>query len=413
MRRILHIDFNSFFASVECFHRPELRPFPVAVAGDPEKRHGVILAKNESAKRFGVKTGEAIWQAKQKCPNLVCVAPHYDEYLRFSHLGKSLYHEYSDQIEAFGLDENWIDITGRTRDFSEAEAMAEEIRHRVKEELGITVSIGLADNKVFAKLGSDLKKPDALTVVSPENYERTVWLQPVESLLLVGRATKARLNDLGIFTIGELARTDPSVLYARLGKNGATLHRFANGRDTSPVLPYGEEPPIKSIGNGITAPRDLVNTADIRLTLLMLCESVAERLRLHGFRAATVAIAVRDCGLYSFTRQRRLKRPTALTEELLEASMQLFTQNYRWHMPVRSLTVSASDLLSDDVPLQLSLWGEEEQRCRRERAEQAVDDIRRRFGHHAILRGRLLSDAAIGRMNPKDEHTVYPQGYRI
>ncbi len=411
-RRILHIDFNCFYASVECFHRPEIRAFPVAVTGDPEKRHGIILAKNELAKKFGVKTGEAIWQAKSKCPNLLCVAPHFDQYLRFSKLGKALYHEYSDLIEPFGLDENWVDVTGRTSNFQEAEAMAQEIRLRVHDELGITVSVGVADNKIFAKLGSDIKKPDAVTVVSPENYREVAWRLPVEDLLFVGRATQKRLNRFGITTIGELANTEPSFLHAQFGKVGETLHQFANGRDTSPVQPYGAETPVKSIGNGVTAPRDLVNDADVQLTFLMLSESVAARLRANGFRARTVSIAVRDCGLFSFTRQKKLEYPTDLTEELLTSCMQLFRANYTWQAPIRSLTVCACDLVPAELPMQLSLFGEEERRARKEQAERAVDDIRKRFGYHAILRGRLMTDDQIGVMNPREEHTVHPVGYR-
>lgn len=412
-RRILHVDFNCFFAAVECLHDPSIRSYPVAVTGDPERRHGIVLAKNELAKKFGVKTGEAIWQARQKCPNLHCVAPHYDSYVRFSGLGRSIYHEYSDRIEAFGLDENWVDVTGSTETIADAAKVAEEIRHRVREELGITVSIGVAENKVFAKLGSDLKKPDAVSVISSENYREVAWQLPVEDLLMVGCATKVRLNELGITTIGELATCNPAILQARLGKNGLTLHRFANGLDASPVAFYGEEPPVKSIGNGVTAPRDLVNDTDVRLTLLMLCESVAERLRSHGFRATTVSIAVRDCGLYSFTRQKKLAHPTFLTEELLETAMLLFAEHYTWRCPIRSLTISACDLVSVHVPLQIDLFQEEWKRQRRERAEQTVDALRARFGHQAVLRGRLLSDAAIGLMNPKEEHTVHPVGYRI
>ena len=411
-RRILHIDFNGFFAAVECFYDPSIRAFPVAVTGDPEKRHGIVLAKNQSAKKFGVKTGEAIWQAKEKCPNLVCVAPHYDRYVRFSNLGRELYHEYSDLVEPFGLDENWVDVTGRTRDFSEAIDLANEIRLRVREEIGITVSVGVADNKIFAKLGSDLKKPDAVSAVLPENYRDVAWKLPVGDLLMVGPSTKKRLNLLGIMTIGDLAAADPAFLQSQFGKPGLTLHRFANGQDRSPVLPFGFELPVKSVGNGITAPRDLVCNDDVRLTLLMLCESVSRRLREHGFRANVVSLAVRDCGLFSFSRQKRLKCPSFLTDEILSAAMDLFTANYGWQKPIRSLTVCASDLLPLDRPVQLSLLGEEEQRMRRETAERAIDGIRSRFGYRSVLRGRLLTDRQIGVMNPREEHVSHPVGYR-
>ena len=411
-RRILHIDFNGFFASVECFFHPEIRPFPVAVTGDPEKRHGIVLAKNQLAKKFGVKTGEAIWEAKQKCPNLVCVSPHYDQYVRFSNLGRELYHEYSDLIEPFGLDENWVDVTGRTRDFTEAIDLANEIRERVHAEIGITVSVGVADNKIFAKLGSDLKKPDAVSAVLPDNYRDVAWKLPVGDLLMVGPATQKRLDQYGILTIGDLAQTDPSFLYAQFGKAGLTLYRFANGEDTSPVLPYGYETPVKSVGNGITAPRDLVNNDDVRLTLLMLSESVSRRLREHGFRANVVSLSVRDCGLFSFTRQKHLRAPSNLTDEILDAAMELFVHHYDWQRPIRSLTVCTSELWPVDRPVQLNLFGEEEHRKRLETAERAIDGIRNRFGYHSVLRGRLLTDSAIGVMNPREEHVSHPVGYR-
>ena len=411
-RRILHIDFNGFFASVECFFHPEIRPFPVAVTGDPEKRHGIVLAKNQLAKKFGVKTGEAIWEAKQKCPNLVCVSPHYDQYVRFSNLGRELYHEYSDLIEPFGLDENWVDVTGRTRDFTEAIDLANEIRERVHAEIGITVSVGVADNKIFAKLGSDLKKPDAVSAVLPDNYRDVAWKLPVGDLLMVGPATQKRLDQYGILTIGDLAQTDPSFLSAQFGKAGLTLYRFANGEDTSPVLPYGYETPVKSVGNGITAPRDLVNNDDVRLTLLMLSESVSRRLREHGFRANVVSLSVRDCGLFSFTRQKHLRAPSNLTDEILDAAMELFVHHYDWQRPIRSLTVCASELWPVDRPVQLNLFGEEEHRKRLETAERAIDGIRNRFGYHSVLRGRLLTDSSIGVMNPREEHVSHPVGYR-
>ncbi len=411
-RRILHIDFNGFFASVECFFHPEIRPFPVAVTGDPEKRHGIVLAKNQLAKKFGVKTGEAIWEAKQKCPKLVCVPPHYDQYVRFSQLGRELYHEYSDLIEPFGLDENWVDVTGRTRNFQDAIDLANEIRERVHAEIGITVSVGVADNKVFAKLGSDLKKPDAVSTVLPGNFREVAWRLPVGELLMVGPATNRRLNQYGILTIGDLAQTDPTFLQTQFGKAGITLYRFANGMDSSPVLPYGYKTPVKSVGNGITAPRDLVSNDDVRLTVLMLSESVSRRLREHGFRANVISLAVRDCGLFSFVRQKHLSAPTFLTDEILDTSMELFTQNYDWQRPIRSLTVTASELWPINRPMQLNLFGEEEHRKRRETAERAIDGIRNRFGYHAVLRGRLLTDQTIGVMNPCEEHVSHPVGYR-
>ncbi len=411
-RRILHVDFNSFYASVECLHHPELRELPVAVAGDPKNRHGIILAKNERAKKCGVKTGEAIWISREKCPDLVTVPPHFEDYIRFSRLGRELYGEYSSRVESFGLDENWVEVTGRTRDFQDAAELAEVIRRRVKEELGITVSIGAADNKIFAKLGSDYKKPDAVTVITPENYQRIVWPLPVYELLYVGPATTRKLEKFGILTIGDIARAEPCVMQSILGKNGLTLHCFANGQDRSPVLFSDERVPVKSIGNGVTTPRDLTCDDDVKLTLMMLCESVAERLRDQGFRARTVQLSIRDVGLYSFVRQKKLAYPSNLTGELLAAGMELFRAHYTWQTPVRSLSVTACDLALTTEPQQLSLFGDEQKRLRREQAEYAVDGLRQRFGHHAVLRGRMLTDERIGSMDPKAEHVIYPGGHK-
>lgn len=411
-RRILHADFNGFYASVECLLHPELRESPVAVAGDPESRHGIILAKNEYAKKFKIKTGEAIWQARQKCPNLVVVKPTFGEYLKFSKLGRQIYSEYSDRVEAFGLDENWIDLTASTDDFEEAERIAEEIRFRIKDELGITVSIGLANNKIFAKLGSDMKKPDALTVITPDNYRDLVWNLPASDLLYVGRSTGAKLFQRGIVTIGDIAQTDPKLLKSWLGKGGLMLHSFANGLDSSEVMHTVDSNPIKSVGNGVTAPRDLVDNDDVRLTFMMLCESVSARLRNSGFRARTVQICVRDCELYWFVRQKKLDNPSFLTDELLKGAMELFMANYDWYRPIRSLTIAGCDLIPLDAPEQLTLFNDAQMRERRERAEYTIDGIRGRFGYNSVLRALMLTDKRIGLMNPKEEHIIFPVGYR-
>lgn len=415
--RILHVDFNNFYASVECLSRPELRNKPLAVAGDPERRHGIILAKNDIAKRYGVKTGEAIWQAKQKCPQLCTVAPHFSEYIQMSRLARQVLETYSNRLEPFGLDESWIDITDRTNSggffgFSQGERIANEIRMRIKRELGITVSVGLADNKPFAKLGSDYKKPDAVTVFSPDNYAKKVWPLPVEELLFVGKSTAAVLWSMGIATIGDLARADVNCLCSKLGKNGILLHRYANGEDNSPVHCQGYAAAPKSIGNGITTPYDMRNNSDIKLTMTMLSESVAARLREQKVRACTIHICVRDAALCSFTRQRKLKLPTFLANELLEQAMELFVSNYNWAKPVRSVTVSASELISQFKPTQIILGQDEDKRIRQEELAKTVDNIRSRFGHRSIIRGSLLKDERIAGVNPKDEHVIYPCGNR-
>lgn len=411
-RRILHADFNGFYASVACLLDPALRGRPVAVAGDPAARHGIILAKNETAKRFGVKTGEAIWQARQKCPALVTVQPDFPAYQRFSRLGREIYAEYSDRVEAFGLDENWIDVTAITNNFADARRIADEIRLRVKTELGITASIGVAPNKVFAKLGSDMKKPDAVTLITPQNYREKVWPLPVSDLLYIGRATTEKLRRMGVDTIGELAGMPAAVLKSHFGKVGLMLHDFANGRDSVPVERMDAEREAKSIGNGVTTPRDLTCEQDVYLTITMLCESVAARLRANGQRARTVHLSVRDAGLFSFTRQAKLEKPSNLTMELAALAMALFRANYHWQTPVRSLSVGTSELLGPHAPSQLSLFEDEAGRDRAARAEAAVDDIRRRFGYHSIGRAIFLTDTDIGGLNPREENTIHPAGWR-
>ncbi|MEM5770820.1 MAG: DNA polymerase IV, partial [Bacillota bacterium] len=315
-RTIFHIDMNSCYASIECLHQPAIRDKPVAVGGDVEARHGIILAKNQIAKKYNIKTGEALWQAKQKCPELIIVPPHYDLYLRFSRLARNIYGDYSDQIESFGLDEAWVDVTGTGRMRNGGEALANEIRERVKCELGITVSVGVSYNKIFAKLGSDYKKPDAVTVFTRENYKEKVWPLSASDLLYVGPATAKKLNGYGIHTIGQIAQTHPKYLQSWFGKWGLVLSSFANGQDTAPVARAGDEAVIKSIGNSTTTPRDLSCDEDASIIYWMLAESVAERMRESGFLCRTVQISLRDNELHSLERQAKLQTPTCLASEL-------------------------------------------------------------------------------------------------
>ena len=408
-RTILHIDINGCYANIECLHRPELQGKPVAVGGDAEKRHGIILAKNELAKKFGIRTGEALWQARGKCPELVLLPPRFDLYLRFARLARAIYADYTDLIEPFGLDEVWADVTGCG--VRSGEAVADEIRCRVKEELGITVSVGVSYNKIFAKLGSDYKKPDAVTVFTRGNFRERVWPLAAEDLLYVGPATKRRLHGFGIRTIGQLAATEPSALQSWFGKWGLVLHCFANGEDTAPVARLGEEAVIKSVGNSTTTPRDLCCDEDGKLIFYMLAESVAERLRENGFLAKTVQIGLRDSDLLCFERQIKLPAPSCLASELHAAAMALLRACYGWPKPLRSIGLRAADLLPADTPAQLSLFEDEARRARQESLERTVCDIRRRFGHYAIGRAVTLSDKTLGCISPKDEHVIHPVGY--
>ncbi|MBR1534262.1 MAG: DNA polymerase IV, partial [Ruminococcus sp.] len=321
MRTILHSDCNGFYASVECLYNPDIRDKPVAVGGDAEKRHGIILAKNQIAKAYHIKTGEAIWQARQKCPDLVVVPPHFERYMRFSKMCRRIYSDYTDHIENFGLDEAWLDVSGND---AGGEEIAHEIRERIKSELGITVSIGVSFNKIFAKLGSDYKKPDAVTVISRENFREIVWPLPAEDILYVGRSTKKKLNRLGVYTIGDLAAFPLPALRSNFGKWGDVLYTFSNGYDNSPVMHADESSAIKSIGNSTTTVRDLENDEDVKMIFMVLCDSVCRRLREQGAKAGVVAISVRDKELYSFTRQKKLFSATDITEEVLDTAMSLF-----------------------------------------------------------------------------------------
>ena len=412
MRSVLHIDMNACYASIECLYDPSIRNLPVAVGGDVETRHGIILAKNQIAKRYGVKTGEALWQAKQKCPELHIVPPHFDRYLRFSRMAREIYADYTDLVEPFGLDEVWCDVTG-TQKLRERgmEALANEIRERVKFELGITVSVGASWNKIFAKLGSDYKKPDAVTVFTPENYRDKVWPLPASDLLGVGRATERKLALRGIRTIGDIAAAPSSMLRGFLGKWGLILHDFAAGYDTSPVARAGDETVIKSIGNSTTTPRDLCCDEDAGIVYWMLCESVAERMRESGFLCRGVQVHIRDNELASFERQLKLESPTCLASTLHEAAMRLLRENWDWHKPLRSIGVRATDLLPASTPVQCSIFEDSERQEKRERLERSVDDLRRRFGHYCVGRAVCVSDPTLRNISPKDENVIHPVGY--
>lgn len=409
-RVILHADLNNFYASVECLYRPEIRNKPVAVCGDPEARHGIVLAKNYPAKVTGIKTGEAIWQAKQKCPGLIVVMPNFALYLRFARLARGIYADYTDQIEPFGLDEAWLDVA-RSSICGSGIQIADEIRERIKAEMGVTASVGVSYNKIFAKLGSDMKKPDATTVITRDNYKDVVWLLPAEDLLYVGRATKRRLWRYGINTIGDIANASPEFLRSRLGKWGEVLWSFANGQDDSPVTRLGEEGLIKSVGNSITTPRDLNTNDDVQMIFYVLSESVAARMREHGFKCRTVQIHIRDNTLFSFEAQGKFLKPTNVSTTLAEKAMQIFSAKYAWDKPIRSVGVRGCDLIAAHSQEQLSLFEDEERRMKQEKLEETVDILRRRFGHFSVQRAVLLKDADLGIINPKEEHVIHPTAF--
>ncbi len=409
-RVILHSDLNNFYASVECLHRPDLRNKPVAVCGDPAARHGIVLAKNYLAKATGIQTGEAIWQAMQKCPGLIVLPPNYPLYLRFARLARCIYASYTDQVEPFGLDEAWLDVTD-SQIYGDGTEIANEIRERIKFEMGVTASVGVSYNKIFAKLGSDLKKPDATTVITRDNFKQVVWPLPAGDLLYVGRATKRKLARCGISSIGDIAHTDPESLKSTLGKWGEVLWSFANGNDHSPVIRMGEEGMIKSVGNSITTPRDLETNEDVEIIFYMLSESVAARMREHGFKCRTAQIHIRDNTLFSFDLQGKLLKPSQLSSELAEKAMELFQAHYRWSNPIRSIGLRGCDLVTADTHEQLSLFEDEKRRLKQEKMEATVDMLRLRYGHFSIQRAVLLKDTDLGAINPKEEHIIHPVSF--
>lgn len=383
-RVVLHSDINSYYVSIELLSRPELRGKPVAVAGSPEERHGIILASSQEAKRCGLRAGMAIWQAKQLCPELVTLPPHYDRYVEFALAAQALYADFTDLREPFGLDESWLDLTGCMA-HRDGRLAAEEIRRRMKKELGVTVSVGVSWNKVFAKLGSDYKKPDAVTHIHRDNYKDLVWPLPVRELLFVGPATEKRLHALGIRRIGELAQADPETLRLRLGKNGLSLQAAAAGYDISPVHRWGEWSPVKSIGNSTTPPRDLQNEGEVRAVLLQLVESVAGRLRAGGFKAALAEISLRDAdSLQWSSHQAPFVRPTDITRQLYEKGLALFRERHRWPRPLRGLGFRVADLRPADSPEQLDVFTDFKKLDGLRRIDRAVDAIRARYGDKAI-----------------------------
>lgn len=392
-RVILHCDCNGFFASVECASRPELKSVPMIVGGDQQARHGIVLAKNELAKKYGIQTAETVWQAKKKCPHLVIVPPHHDRYIYYSRMINRVYAEYTDLVEPFGIDESWLDVTGSLRLFGSGKQIADELRRRIRETFGITISVGVSFNKVFAKLGSDYKKPDATTVIDRENYKSIVWPLPVSDMLFAGRSSAGALRQMGIFTIGDIAGADCSKLEKRLGKAGRSLYEYANGLDESPVRRVGEKSDPKSIGRGMTYPRDLTGRSQIKSAVSALADDVAVRLRKSGKMCKTVHLTVRACDMKTFQKQKSVVATDSVSV-IADTAMEIAGQIIPSGMPVRALTVTVSNFTDPDEALaQTSLFMTEEEasavarRDRDSRLGKAMDDIREKYGRSAVSRG--------------------------
>ena len=388
-RIILHYDLNCFYASVELLSHPDLRDVPMAVCGDPQSRHGIILAKNEPAKKFGVQTAETIWQAKKKCPDLVLLPPHHDLYREYSRKVNAIYDEYTDLVEPFGIDESWLDVTHTLHLFGgDARALADALRERMKRQLGLTLSVGVSFNKVFAKLGSDYKKPDATTVISRENWNELVWPLPVGDLLYVGGAARKLLKQYGITTIGQLAACKPEMLETLMGKMGTQLYDYANGLDRDPVRSRYDTEPVKSVGNGTTFPQNLTTREQVHAGIAVLADSVASRLRHAGLYAGGVQVTVRDPQFHDRSRQRQLAAPTHLIRDLTDAAMELLYELWKPPSPIRALTVTAIHLVQEgEAYEQVDLFSSGPGKEKQEKLEGAMEQIRKKFGADAIVFG--------------------------
>ena len=419
-RDVLHSDINCCYAQIECQARPELRGKPVVVGGDEEARHGIVLAKNLIAKRAGVKTAMALWEARKACPGLVVVPPDYRLYMDVSRRAREIYYDYTDRVEPFGPDEAWLDVTGTRRclGLSPAE-IAREVSERMVAELGISVSVGVSWNKIFAKLGSDYKKPDAVTVITRENYREVVWQAPVRDLLYVGPATERKLHSSGIDTIGQLACASDELLRNRLGKMGFVLRGFARGQDATEVKPYDRDAAdvmreIKSYGNGLTAPRDICDPQSAKAYVWMLAESVAQRMREGRARARTVSVGARAADdLCTRSRQCKLPVATDVTLEVARAAWGLLRELEPLDAshPLRGIHVRASDLEPADADLQASLFDPLPRRTEMRELDASVDDLRRRYGNKCVVWGAQLVDEGAASVDAKADNTVHPVSF--
>ena len=373
----------------------------MGVCGNIESRHGIILAKSENAKKLGVKTGMTIREAQKLCPELVLVEAHHSHYEAYSKLVKNIYLKYTDYIESFGIDECWLDVTSSLKMFGSGEDIAYKIKEQVKKELGLTISCGVSFNKVFAKLGSDMKKPDAVTVITKENFKQKIWSLPVSDLLYIGRSTTQKLNKININTIGDLANTDREFLEKKFGKWGGILHDYALGLDFSPVLKYNESDEVKSVGNSLTSYRDLQNYEDIKIVFSILCESVSERVTVAHLNKATIlSIYVRDNTLQSITRQCKLPSPSKLSEDYFKTAFELFKKEYNEPFSIRTLGVSVSGFLTCEEQITF----DDSNVIKRDKLNDTILNIKQKYGKKIVHKGIVLKDKKIMREDPAETH---------
>ncbi len=390
-RIIFHSDLNCFYASVEMMLDPSLRGKAVAVCGATEDRHGIVLAKSEKAKKAGVKTGMVNWEAQRLCKDLILVPPQYDQYLKYSALTRSIYQRYTDLVEPYGMDECWLDVTGNSCGLQPME-LADEIRRTVKDELGLTVSIGVSYNKVFAKLGSDMKKPDAITEITEMDFKEKVWPLPASDLLYVGRATTAKLARYSVHTIGDIVQIGQAFMHRQFGVNGDALWLYASGLDQSRVMHQDFVSPVKSVGRGITCNADLFNEEEVWKVMLALSQDIGHKLRLHGLEATGVQIFIRNSDLCHRQYQEKLAMPTRSPALIAQAARELFHRHYIWTTPVRAVTVRATNLIQQGQPLQASLFYDVSRLDRQDRLDTVVENLRRRFGKWSVFPAALMGN---------------------
>lgn len=400
-RIIIHSDMNSCYASIECSLNPELKGKPVAVGGSVEDRHGIILAKTAEAKKFGVTTGEAIWQAQRKCPDLIVVPPHFDIYSKYSALARDIYRRYTDKIEPMGLDEAWCDITGSILLFGSVDNITDSIRSAFKEEMGITVSIGVSYNKIFAKLGSDLAGIDEVVTITKENYKDIVWPLRVGCIMGVGRNTEKKLKGYGIHTVGDLAKTDSEWLRLVFGVVGEDMWRYANGYDNSCVMPDNYKREVKSIGHGVTCKEDLINDEEVWLAFLGLSQDVSRRLKCEKLIASSVQISVRDTMLITKQYQCEMQFPSQSATDIAKTALKLFKENYLWKNNVRALSVRGINLIDENAPIQLDLSGGYKKRDKQKLIDDTVLNLRERFGKKAAFNCCSMLEAKMPDMQGK------------
>lgn len=399
-RVILHCDMNNFYASVECKNNPSIKELYVAVCGNTAERHGIVLAKNQKAKLKGVQTGQAIWQAKSVCPDLVVVHPHFDEYIKYSQRAMEIYGRYTDQVEPFGMDECWLDVTKSVRLFGSGEKIADMIRRSVKSEMGLTISVGVSFNKVFAKLGSDMKKPDAVTVIGSDDFKMKVWGLPVESLLGVGRATYPKLQKLGIRTIGQLAQFPKEYLQAHFGKHGEELWEYANGSEHSAVMPSDYAFPIQSIGHGVTTVRDLTNDHQVWCVMLELSQQIGEKLRSYQMECKGIQVCIKKNSLQKIEFQQKTEYALQSPKLIAEAAYKLFRQRYAWEMPLRAVTVRVFGLQPEGGPVQSDLFGTDIKIERQKKIDLAVATVRNKYGENALKNAVLFKNENLPQHKP-------------